>query len=113
MIIVYPKLLQVGSIALLALTGLLLFMLFFLAATTNAIVISLIVSLAAAGGFLALFFACVAAVYIGALSIAAFVITTGTIAAIVATLIAAGEEIYGFHLVIGLILLVCPFSNVE
>nr|CAD1826565.1 unnamed protein product [Ananas comosus var. bracteatus] len=47
---------QVGSITLVALTGLLVFMLFFVAATVNAIIISLLVSLAAAGGCLALFF---------------------------------------------------------
>ncbi|XP_075651139.1 uncharacterized protein LOC142621688 isoform X2 [Castanea sativa] len=40
---------SVGTITLLALTGLLVFMLFFLAATVNAIVISLLVSLVAAG----------------------------------------------------------------
>ncbi|KAJ4840892.1 hypothetical protein Tsubulata_010396 [Turnera subulata] len=81
---------SVGTIALLALTGLLVFMLFFAAATVNAVVISLLVSLAAAGGFLALFFACVTAVYIGALSVAVFVISTATIAAIAAALIVTG-----------------------
>ncbi|KAI8020430.1 hypothetical protein LOK49_LG04G01480 [Camellia lanceoleosa] len=79
---------SVGTIGLLALTGLLVFMLFFLAATVNAIIISLLVSLAAAGGFLALFFACVTAIYIGALSVAVFVISTATISAIIAVLIA-------------------------
>ncbi|KAL5811824.1 hypothetical protein ACOSQ3_026774 [Xanthoceras sorbifolium] len=81
---------SVGTITLLTLTGLLLFMLFFLAATVNAIVISLLVSLAAAGGFLALFFACVTAIYIGALSVAAFVISTATISAIIAAMVATG-----------------------
>ncbi|KAL6228497.1 hypothetical protein ACLB2K_002446 [Fragaria x ananassa] len=81
---------SVGTITLLALTGLLVFMLFFLAATFNAIVISLLLSLAAAGGFLALFFTCVAAIYIGALSVAIFVISTTTISAIVAVLITTG-----------------------
>ncbi|XP_007031339.2 PREDICTED: uncharacterized protein LOC18600679 [Theobroma cacao] len=81
---------SVGTITLLTLTGLLVFMLFFLAATVNAIVISLLISLAAAGGFLALFFACVTAIYIGALSVAAFVISTATISAIVAVIVAAG-----------------------
>ncbi|KAL7192695.1 hypothetical protein ACSBR2_024503 [Camellia fascicularis] len=79
---------SVGTIGLLALTGLVVFMLFFLAATVNAIIISLLVSLAAAGGFLALFFACVTAIYIGALSVAVFVISTATISAIIAVLIA-------------------------
>ncbi|KAM5558100.1 hypothetical protein ABKV19_020040 [Rosa sericea] len=81
---------SVGTITLLALTGLLIFMLFFLAATFNAIVISLLLSLAAAGGFLALFFTCVAAIYIGALSVAVFVVSTTTISAIVAVLITTG-----------------------
>ncbi|XP_050226334.1 uncharacterized protein LOC126676218 [Mercurialis annua] len=80
----------VGTIALLTLTGLLVFMLFFLAATVNAIVVSLLISLAAAGGFLALFLACLTAIYIGALSVAVFVISTATISAIVAVSIATG-----------------------
>ncbi|KAG8373512.1 hypothetical protein BUALT_Bualt11G0031900 [Buddleja alternifolia] len=78
---------SVGTISLLSLTGLLIFMLFFVAATINAVVVSLLLSLAAAGGFLALFFACVAAIYIGALSIAVFVISTATISAVIAVLI--------------------------
>lgn len=69
-------------------------MLFFVAATINAIVISLLVSLAAAGGFLALFFSCVAAIYIGALSIAVFVISAATISAVIAVLIAAGSVVF-------------------
>ncbi len=81
---------SIGTITLLALTGLLVFMLFFLAATINAVVISLLVSLAAAGGFLALFFACMTAVYIGALSIAVFVISSVTISAIIAALVTTG-----------------------
>ncbi|KAK6912330.1 hypothetical protein RJ641_021931, partial [Dillenia turbinata] len=81
---------SVGTITLLTLTGLLVFMFFFVAATVNAIVISLLMSLAAAGGFLALFFACTTAIYIGALSLAVFVISTATISAIVAALIVIG-----------------------
>ncbi|CAI0555254.1 unnamed protein product [Linum tenue] len=81
---------SVGTIALLAMTGILVFMLFFLAATINAIVISLLMSLAAAGGFLALFFTCLAAIYIGALSIAIFAISTATISAIIAVAVATG-----------------------
>ncbi|XP_047967849.1 uncharacterized protein LOC125211929 [Salvia hispanica] len=83
-------LVSVGTIVFLALSGLLVFTLFFVAATVNAVVISLVMSLAAAGGFLALFFACVAAIYIGALSVAIFVISTATISCIIAVLIAAG-----------------------
>ncbi|KAL3845082.1 hypothetical protein ACJIZ3_002485 [Penstemon smallii] len=81
---------SVGTITLLTLTGLLVFMLFFVAATINAVVISLLMSLAAAGGFLALFFTCVAAIYVGALSVAVFVIASATITAIVAVLVATG-----------------------
>ncbi|KAF4351193.1 hypothetical protein CsatB_026897 [Cannabis sativa] len=81
---------SVGTITLLALTGLLLFMVFFLVATFNAIVISLLISLAAAGGFLALFLAGVTAIYIGALSIAVFVISATAISTTIAILIATG-----------------------
>ncbi|XP_050374378.1 uncharacterized protein LOC126791920 [Argentina anserina] len=81
---------SVGTITLLGLTGLLVFMLFFLAATFNAIVLSLLLSLAAAGGFLALFFTFIAAIYIGALSVAIFVVSATTISAIVAVLITTG-----------------------
>ncbi|XP_077230466.1 uncharacterized protein LOC143863626 [Tasmannia lanceolata] len=81
---------SVGTITLLALTGLLVFMLFFLAATTNAIIISFLVSLAAAGGFLAIFFVSLAAIYVAAISVALFVISTTTISTIIAVLIAAG-----------------------
>ncbi|XP_041002453.1 uncharacterized protein LOC121248144 [Juglans microcarpa x Juglans regia] len=91
---------SVGTITLLTLTGLLVFMLFFLAATINAIVISLLVSLAAAGGFLAFFFTCVTFIYIGALSVAVFVISSATISAIVASLIATGW--IGFFLLLWL-----------
>lgn len=82
---------QVGTIALLVLTGLLVFTLFFIAATVYVTIISLLVSLAAVGGFLALFFSFVAAIYIGALFVAVFAISTATISAIFAVLIAAGS----------------------
>lgn len=81
---------KVGTIALLALTGLLVFMVFLVAATVNAIIISLLMSLAAAGGFLALFFGCLTAIYIGALSVAVFVVSTTTIVAIFAVIVATG-----------------------
>ncbi|XP_027179104.1 uncharacterized protein LOC113778050 isoform X1 [Coffea eugenioides] len=81
---------SVGTIALMALTGLLVFMFFYLAANVNAIVISSLMSLAAAGGLLAIFFAFVTAIYIGALSVAVFVISATTISAIIAPLITAG-----------------------
>ncbi|KAH1081933.1 hypothetical protein J1N35_021694 [Gossypium stocksii] len=58
--------------------------------TVNAIIVSLLISLAAAGGFLFFSLACVTAIYIGAMSIAAFVISIATISAIFAAMIAAG-----------------------
>ncbi|XP_057517230.1 uncharacterized protein LOC130798312 [Amaranthus tricolor] len=81
---------SIGTITLLTLTGVLVFLLFLAAATVNAIIISLFMSLAAAGGFLAIFFACVAGIYIGALSIAVFVISSATISAIITVLIVTG-----------------------
>ncbi|KAL3527421.1 hypothetical protein ACH5RR_012077 [Cinchona calisaya] len=81
---------SVGTIALLALTGFAVVMFFFVAATINAIMISLLVSLAAAGGFLAIFFSLLAAIYIGALSVAVFVISATTISAIIAAAITTG-----------------------
>ncbi|TQE03662.1 hypothetical protein C1H46_010636 [Malus baccata] len=81
---------SVGTITLVALTGLLVFMLFLMAATFNAVVISLLLSLAAAGGFLAIFFACVTVIYIGALSVAVFVISATTITAMGAVLFTTG-----------------------
>ncbi|KAG0467744.1 hypothetical protein HPP92_017072 [Vanilla planifolia] len=82
---------SVGTITLLALTGLLIFMVFFLAATLNAIIISLLMSLAAAGGFLALFFAFTTFIYVGALFVAAFVISTAVTLSIIGIIIATGE----------------------
>ncbi|CAF1782401.1 hypothetical protein HID58_088968 [Brassica napus] len=79
-----------GTIALLTTMALVVFTLFFVAATANAIIISLLVSLAVAGGFLALFFLSLTAIYIGALSVAAFVISTATVSAVFCVLIASG-----------------------
>ncbi|KAF9623418.1 hypothetical protein IFM89_003002 [Coptis chinensis] len=81
---------SIGTIVLLALSGLLVFMVFFVAATVNAIIISLLISVAAAGGCLAIFFTCMTAIYIGALSVAVFVISSATITTIFAVLIATG-----------------------
>ncbi|KAF7040104.1 hypothetical protein CFC21_050028 [Triticum aestivum] len=81
---------SVGTITMISLTGLLIFMSFLLVATANAIIVSVLMSLAAAGGFLALFFACLVAVYVGAVSIAIFVISATVISAIVGVLIATG-----------------------
>ncbi|KAG2300367.1 hypothetical protein Bca4012_011955 [Brassica carinata] len=80
----------VGTIVLVTTMALVVFALFFVAATANAIVISLLVSLAVAGGFLALFFLSLTTIYIGALSVAAFVISTATVSALVCVLIASG-----------------------
>lgn len=79
---------SVGTITLLALTGLLVFMLFFAVATINAIIVSLLMSLAAAGGFLAIFFSCLTAIYIGALCVAVFVISTATILTVIGVVVA-------------------------
>ncbi|KAJ9557816.1 hypothetical protein OSB04_012430 [Centaurea solstitialis] len=80
----------VGIVTLLALTGMLVFTLFFVAATVNAIVISLLISVAAVGGFLAIFFSCLTAIYITLLCIAAFVTFTVTVSSIIAALVTAG-----------------------
>ncbi|KAK7305659.1 hypothetical protein VNO77_43567 [Canavalia gladiata] len=79
-----------GTIIFVTLTGLLVFLLFLLAATINAIVISLLISLATAGGFLALFFAFVAAIYIAAFIVVIFAISVSRILAMVAILITTG-----------------------
>ncbi|KAE8679755.1 KANADI like transcription factor, putative isoform 1 [Hibiscus syriacus] len=81
---------SVGTVTFLTLTGLLLFTLFFLAATIDAIIISSLIALAAAGVFFAIFFACVTVIYIVALSVAAFVISTATISAIIAAVVVTG-----------------------
>lgn len=81
---------SVGTITLIALTGLLIFMFFLLVATANAIIVSVLMSLAAAGGFLAIFFACLVAVYIGAVSVAIFAISATVISAVVGVMIATG-----------------------
>ncbi|XP_031110056.1 uncharacterized protein LOC116014195 [Ipomoea triloba] len=94
-------LLSVGTIGLFCLTGLLMFMIFFVAATVNAIVISLVISLVVAGGFLVLLFACLIAIYLGALFAAILVISTATISAIITASIAAGW--IGFFFTVGLL----------
>lgn len=68
-----------------------------LAATTNAVVVSFFVSFAAAGGFLAFFFACLTAIYVGVLAVAFFVISTVTISAIIAIFIATGMKSWCFY----------------
>ncbi|RDX76883.1 hypothetical protein CR513_43077, partial [Mucuna pruriens] len=85
---------SVGIVALVALSGFLAFLLFFLAATINAVFVSFLISLAVAGGFLALFFAFVTAIYIGALSVAIFAISTVTFWAVVAIIITAGNNLF-------------------
>jgi len=69
-------------------------MLLLLVATINAIIVSLFISLAVAGGFLALFFALVTAIYIGALSVAIFAISTVVFWTTVAILITAGNWLF-------------------
>ncbi|OAE27136.1 hypothetical protein AXG93_4666s1060 [Marchantia polymorpha subsp. ruderalis] len=65
-----------GLIALLGLTGVAAFLVFFVIATTNTIVVALLGSMAAVGACVAVFFAALTAIYIGALSIAVFVISS-------------------------------------
>ncbi|CAN8256090.1 unnamed protein product [Cochlearia groenlandica] len=79
-----------GTLLLMTTMACLVFTLFFVAATVNAIIVSLLVSLAVAGGFLALFFFSLTAIYIGALSVVVFFISTATISAVVSVLIASG-----------------------
>uniref|UniRef100_A0A804MN64 Uncharacterized protein n=1 Tax=Zea mays TaxID=4577 RepID=A0A804MN64_MAIZE len=79
---------SVGSVALVALSGLLILVFFVVAAATNAIAFSVVVSLAGAGGFLAVLLAFLAAMYVGAVSVAVFVILATTIATVVAITIA-------------------------
>ncbi|CAO2210992.1 unnamed protein product [Urochloa humidicola] len=81
---------SVGTITLIALTGLLIFMFFLLVATANAVIVSVLMSLAAAGGFLAIFFACLVAVYVGAVSVAVFAISATVISAVVGVMVATG-----------------------
>ncbi|CAL0315699.1 unnamed protein product [Lupinus luteus] len=83
-------LISVGTSSLVGLTGLVVFLLFLVAATINAMVVSLLICLVAAGGFLALFFAFVSAICIGALSVATFSISTVVFWTTVAILITTG-----------------------
>ncbi|TVU09452.1 hypothetical protein EJB05_42924, partial [Eragrostis curvula] len=81
---------SVGSASLAALTGLLVVGFFVAAVTTNAIVCSFLVSLVAAGGFLAVLLAFLASIYVGALSVAVFVVATTTVAAVIFIMTATG-----------------------
>ncbi|CAL5074439.1 unnamed protein product [Urochloa decumbens] len=81
---------SVGSVALAALTGLLVVVFFVAAAATNAAVFSVLVSMTAAGGFLAVMLALLAAAYVCALSVAVFVISATTITTVIAITIATG-----------------------
>eukprot|EP00246_Nothoceros_aenigmaticus_P004826 TRINITY_DN16538_c0_g1_i1.p1 TRINITY_DN16538_c0_g1~~TRINITY_DN16538_c0_g1_i1.p1 ORF type:complete len:221 (-),score=15.02 TRINITY_DN16538_c0_g1_i1:222-884(-) len=80
----------VGLITLAALTGLTVFTIFFLIATANLIIVSFIISVAAVGALVASFFISLAVIYVGAVSIAAFVISTITFLSIVCILFASG-----------------------
>lgn len=68
------------------------------AATVNAVVISLLMSVAAVGGFLAIFFALLAAIYIGAVSIAVFTISAVTISTIFTLMVVTGTFPVCFHI---------------
>ncbi|GMJ07817.1 LDAP Interacting Protein [Hibiscus trionum] len=79
-----------GTMSLLILSGVVVFILFFAAATVNAIIVYLVLFFASTGGFMVLLFAYVASVYIGALSVAAFLISNATISAIAAVAVTTG-----------------------
>lgn len=85
---------QTGLIALLGLTGVAAFLVFFVIATTNTIVVALLGSMAAVGACVAVFFAALTAIYIGALSIAVFVISSIAFMTMFAVVTAASA----FHL---------------
>ncbi|CAL9060512.1 unnamed protein product [Musa banksii] len=82
---------SVGTITLLALAGLLISLFILVAATLNVIIVSFQVSLIAVGGFLSIFFASITAIFIGAILSAIFVISTTTISAIIAVMLATGS----------------------
>ncbi|URE15458.1 hypothetical protein MUK42_10841 [Musa troglodytarum] len=82
---------SVGTITLLALAGLLISLFILVAATLNAIIVSFQVSIIAVGGFLSIFFASITAIFIGAILFAISVISTTTISAIIAVMLAAGS----------------------
>ncbi|KAL4369581.1 hypothetical protein GQ457_05G005560 [Hibiscus cannabinus] len=79
-----------GTISVVIMTGVAAFVLFFVAATANAAVVYLLLSLASSGGFMVLLFACVAAIYVGALSVAAFLISNATVSAVAAIAVTTG-----------------------
>lgn len=80
----------VAIVLLLGFAGLGTFMLFFLAVTLNAVAVGFLASIASVGAFTALFFSSLTAIYIGALVMAVFVISTITFFCICAALTAAG-----------------------
>ncbi|WZZ38453.1 hypothetical protein YC2023_034712 [Brassica napus] len=100
----------IGTIVILTIVALVVFTLFFVAATANAIIISLLVSLSVAGGFLSLFFLSLTATYIGALSVAAFVISTATVSAVVSILFASGLY-YSVLVLLDWVLLSCVVGS--
>ncbi|KAG6554841.1 hypothetical protein Mapa_003424 [Marchantia paleacea] len=79
-----------GLIALLGLTGVAAFLVFFVIATANTFVVAVLGSMAAVGACVALFFAALTAIYIGALSIAVFVISSIAFMTMLAVVTAAG-----------------------
>ncbi|KAG2643285.1 hypothetical protein PVAP13_2KG303302 [Panicum virgatum] len=81
---------SVGSVALAALTGLLIVVVFVAAAATNAVAFSVLVSMTAAGAFLAVLLALLAAAYVCALSVAVLVISATTVVTVIAITIASG-----------------------
>ncbi|KAL2622578.1 hypothetical protein R1flu_002783 [Riccia fluitans] len=79
-----------GLIALVGLSGVAAFMIFFIIATANTVVVALLGSMAAVGAGVAIFFAALTAIYVGALSFAVFAISTICLLSIFAMVTAAG-----------------------
>ncbi|KAL3691557.1 hypothetical protein R1sor_005208 [Riccia sorocarpa] len=79
-----------GLIALIGLSGVAAFLIFLIIATANTVVIALLGSVAAVGACIAIFFTALTAIYVGALSFAAFFISSICMLSIFAMLTAAG-----------------------
>ncbi|KAJ7147021.1 hypothetical protein O6H91_15G044300 [Diphasiastrum complanatum] len=92
----------VGTVILLALSGLATFLVFFLIATTNAIAVGFLMSLTAVGAFMALFFTALTVIYVGALLVASVTISTGVFLCACAVLFVAGWTAFFWVVLTGL-----------
>ncbi|RZS24237.1 hypothetical protein BHM03_00057289 [Ensete ventricosum] len=81
---------SVGTITLWALTGLVISLFTLVAATLNVIFVSFQMSLVAVGGFLAVSFASLTAIYIGAILFAMVVLSAATFSVVIAVMLATG-----------------------